>query len=162
MVVVTVFTATLAALWFIPVRWSASSLLITPVMSERVIAQRVASANVSYPAWLSTLLVRSFGGRSTIHYGDYRLDESMSLSQLLTQLTDQSGLVQHHVTFIEGWTFAQIKRALLHDDIPRLVRHRSDPDRGYRSLEIHRLRHSHYATSRKLSTSPMHLIARRQ
>lgn len=116
MVVVTVFTATLAALWFIPVRWSAPSLLITPGMSERGIAQRVASANVSYPAWLTTLLVRSFGGRSTVHYGEYRLDESMSLSQLLTHLTDQSGLVQHHVTFIEGWTFAQIKRALLHDD----------------------------------------------
>lgn len=64
-----------------------------------------------YPRFLISI-TRSNGTARRLRYGEYWIKPSMSVADLITNIVDGKGMVRHHITFIEGWTFQQIKDAL--------------------------------------------------
>ncbi len=50
-----------------------------------------------------------------LHYGEYWIKTGMTAPQLLRNIAQGTGLVYRKMTFIEGWTFDQIKQALNKD-----------------------------------------------
>ncbi|MBV53257.1 MAG: hypothetical protein CL816_04220 [Coxiellaceae bacterium] len=100
--------------WHLPLVWSSSTLIIPRGAGVNAAIKRVAASNQTYPVQLVALLVKTFGWRMQMHYGEYTLHDHLSLSELLHHIHNKTGLVQHHVTLIEGWTFQQVKQALLH------------------------------------------------
>ena len=65
------------------------------------------------------ILVRVMGKAEKIKAGFYTLNHSVTPLQLLTKLTEGE-VTLHEIVFIEGWTFAQMRKAL---DAHPLVRH---------------------------------------
>lgn len=47
-----------------------------------------------------------------LHYGEYLIKAGMTAPELLRHIAQGTGLVYRKMTFIEGWTFAQMKQAL--------------------------------------------------
>lgn len=50
-----------------------------------------------------------------LHYGEYWIKSGMTAPELLRNIAQGTGLVYRKMTFIEGWTFEQIKQALNKD-----------------------------------------------
>ncbi|MCH9769315.1 MAG: endolytic transglycosylase MltG [Gammaproteobacteria bacterium] len=64
---------------------------------------------------LVNLIVRWQGRARKLRYGEYQLEPGMSLHALLANVVQGRELVQHKITFVEGWTFAQVRQALAQD-----------------------------------------------
>jgi UPF0755 protein len=47
-----------------------------------------------------------------LHYGEYWIKSGMTAPQLLRNVVEGTGLVYRKITFIEGWTFEQIKQVI--------------------------------------------------
>lgn len=88
--------------------------------SLRGIAQQMVREGVLAEPWTFMLLVRAQGLAGEIKAGNYELHEGMTNYDLFLMITD--GLTsQRSITFIEGWTFRQIREALnRHEDIRHL------------------------------------------
>jgi len=52
---------------------------------------------------------------SQLKFGEYRIEPGQSAWQVLDQIIAGKGMVKHRITFIEGWTFARMKKALNDD-----------------------------------------------
>ena len=91
--------------------------------SLRGIAQQMVREGVLAEPWTFIFLVRAQGLAGDIKAGNYELREGMTNYDLFLMITD--GITsQRSITFIEGWTFAQVREALnRHED----VRHLSMP-----------------------------------
>lgn len=91
--------------------------------SLRGIAQQMVREGVLAEPWTFIFLVRAQGLAGEIKAGNYELHEGMTNYDLFLMITD--GITsQRSITFIEGWTFRQIREALnRHED----VRHLSIP-----------------------------------
>jgi len=88
--------------------------------SLRGIAQQMVREGVLAEPWTFMLLVRVQGLAGEIKAGNYELHEGMTKYDLFLMITD--GITsQRSITFIEGWTFRQIREALnRHEDIRHL------------------------------------------
>lgn len=88
--------------------------------SLRGIVQQMVREDVLAEPWTFMLLVRAQGLAGEIKAGNYELHEGMTNYDLFLMITD--GITsQRSITFIEGWTFRQIREALnRHEDIRHL------------------------------------------
>ncbi len=87
--------------------------------SLRAIAQQLVSEHILSEPWSFMLLVHANGMDSAIKAGNYQLEPGMSSYDLFQMITSGS-MVQHGITFIEGWSFRQMRAAL---DADESVRH---------------------------------------
>lgn len=88
--------------------------------SLRGIAQQMVKEGVLAEPWTFIFLVRAQGLAGEIKAGNYELHEGMTNYDLFLMITD--GITsQRSITFIEGWTFRQVREALnRHEDIRHL------------------------------------------
>lgn len=94
---------------------------IAPGTSFRGAARRLEEAGVAVGALRFELLARALGRAHQIKAGSYELASAPTPTELLDKLT-RGDVMLAEVTFIEGWTFRQIRAALdAHPD----VRHES-------------------------------------
>ena len=62
------------------------------------------------------MTARVNGAALKLRYGEYAVTPGMSAYDLLSNIVSGKGLVKHQITFIEGWTFKQVRAALEADD----------------------------------------------
>lgn len=83
--------------------------------SLRGIAQQMVREGILAEPWTFVLLVRAQGMASDIKAGNYELREGMTNHDLFLMITD--GITtQSNITFIEGWSFRQMREALNRDE----------------------------------------------
>lgn len=61
--------------------------------------------------YLWRVLARELGIGAKLHAGEYQLEAGITPTALLRKMA-AGDVVQHHFTIVEGWTFAQLRRAL--------------------------------------------------
>ena len=86
--------------------------------SLRSVAQQLVEQGVLHEPWSFVLLVRFFGRASEVKAGNYLINNGTSHYQLFETLTN-GDTAQVSITFIEGWTFAQMREALNKNDFIR-------------------------------------------
>ena len=59
-------------------------------------------------------LARQMGVAGKLHAGEYALPPGLTPHALLAKMA-AGEVIQHHFTIVEGWTFAQVREALTHD-----------------------------------------------
>lgn len=79
--------------------------------SLRGISQQLVGEKVLKEPWSFMLLVRVMGKAGKIKAGNYQLEQGITGFDLFQMVTDGS-MVQNSITFIEGWTFKQMREAL--------------------------------------------------
>lgn len=84
---------------------------IRPGSNLKQVAQQLADAGIIPSKWSLILLARHLNQESAIKAGDYQLTGNLSQIALLEYLT-KGDAKQNEVTFIEGWTFAQLRKVL--------------------------------------------------
>ncbi len=97
--------------------------------SLRSVARQLTEAGVLRKPWAFTALVRLFGKASAVKAGNYQLDKNLTPMQLFRKITE-GDVTQSEITFIEGWNFGQLRKAL--DEHPG-IRHET---RGLSEQEI--------------------------
>jgi len=72
---------------------------------------------------------RLSGFARQLRFGEYRITPGMSASQLLSNIVSGKGLVKYNVTFIEGWTFQDIKNLLeQNNNIRHLLKNKTNKE----------------------------------
>ncbi|MCB5206313.1 endolytic transglycosylase MltG [Methylovorus mays] len=79
--------------------------------SLRSVGQQLVQQGVLPEPWSFEVLVRLFGKASEIKAGNYQIAAGTTPYQLLVTLTN-GNTTQASITFIEGWTFQQMRAAL--------------------------------------------------
>ncbi len=118
------FTIILFAAWFYLHVHSSITLPSTPYefsirpgSNLKQISQQLENAGVIHSKWSFILLARYLNQESAIKAGDYQLTSHLTQIALLKYLS-QGDAKQNEIKFIEGWTFAQIRKILNeHPDI---------------------------------------------
>lgn len=104
----------------ISVAEDSQELVLEHGLSLRSIADRLVTEQVLQEPWRFVLLVRVMGRERDIKAGNYELKRGMTVNDLFLTLT-QGSSIQRSITFIEGWTFQQMREALnRHEDIRHL------------------------------------------
>lgn len=115
MLVVAAFGCGAAAWWWLdqplPLAATPVELSIEPGMSARVIAQTIEDSGVRTPSWALFWWFRLSGQSRQIRAGSYELGEGTTPRTLLRKLVRGEESLRI-VTFIEGWTFRQVREAL--------------------------------------------------
>lgn len=88
--------------------------------SLRSVSQQLVDQHVLGEPWSFVLLVRAFGKASEVKAGNYQIENGITPYQLFILLTNGS-TTQSSITFIEGWTFAQMRDALNRDEAVKHV-----------------------------------------
>lgn len=86
-------------------------------MGLRAVANQLREVGALRETWSFVLLGRALGKAGTIQAGNYELAAAASPLELLRRVTE-GGATQSAVTFVEGWSFRQLRAAL--DAQPRL------------------------------------------
>lgn len=87
---------------------------VTPGSSLQGVARELTDARVLSEPWNFIVLARALDKSAHLKAGQYRLEQTLTPLELLDKIT--RGDVSHSaVTFLEGWTFRQM-RALLNQD----------------------------------------------
>ena len=95
-----------------PIQFAESSFSVKQGDTLGSVAARLAQQKViSHPLYLK-LLARKEGVGNYIRQGDYRTDNVRSIRDFLNRIVSGEGIVELRVTFIEGWTFKQMRAAL--------------------------------------------------
>ena len=84
---------------------------IRPGNNLKQVSQQLAGAGIIPSKWSLILLARYLNQESAIKAGDYQLTGNLSQIALLEYLT-KGDVKQNEITFIEGWTFAQLRKVL--------------------------------------------------
>lgn len=66
---------------------------------------------ISHPVFFRWLIDVS-GARYALHYGEYTIEYPMTAWDLLSNIKAGTGLTQHRITIVNGWTFQQVMDAL--------------------------------------------------
>lgn len=107
---------------------SPQDLVLKHGSSLRGISQQLVNEHVLSEPWSFILLVRIHGKASEVKAGNYQLEKGMTAYDLF-QMVTSGNTVQRSITFIEGWTFRQMRDALNADESVRhLTMHMSDAD----------------------------------
>lgn len=83
--------------------------------SLRSVGQQLVDQGILREPWSFVLLVRMLGKASEVKAGNYLIDTGITPYELFVMLTNGSN-TQSSITFIEGWTFAQMRAALLKNE----------------------------------------------
>ena len=79
--------------------------------SLRGVAEQLVDQGILQEPWSFVLLVRALGKASEVKAGNYLINDGISHYALFEALTN-GNTAQTSITFIEGWTFAQMRNAL--------------------------------------------------
>lgn len=79
--------------------------------SLRSVAKQLSEAGALREPWAFTLLARLKGREGDVKAGNYALDRNVTPLELLYIVT-RGDVSQSEITFIEGWTFKQMRKAL--------------------------------------------------
>jgi UPF0755 protein len=94
----------------------------------RGISQQMVSEGVLKEPWTFMFMVRINGMASAIKAGNYQLEQGMTAYDLFRMITN-GNTVQRGITFIEGWTFKQMRMALnANESVRHLGMHLSDAE----------------------------------
>lgn len=93
--------------------------------SLKSVARQLTTAGVLSETWDFVVLARLFGKASNIKAGNYQLETALTPLQLLRKITE-GDVSQSEITFIEGWNFRQIRKAL--DAHPSITHETRDMD----------------------------------
>ena len=105
---------------------------ISPGRGLRAAASEIARSGVEIDPWMLIALGKLWRVETSIKAGSYEISRGINLVDLLSKLT-RGDVTQTEITFIEGWTFRQMRERLdAHPD----VRHDS---KGLTDAEIMRL-----------------------
>jgi UPF0755 protein len=120
----------LAAAWCIryplhelPLRASPLQFSVSPGSSLRSASHQMVEAGVLRSALPFEILTRLFGDPRNIKAGNYEVERGLTPLELINKLT-RGNSAALAITFVEGWTFRQLRKAL--DDHPSLA-HESQP-----------------------------------
>jgi UPF0755 protein len=102
----------------LPLRSSPLQFSISPGSSLRSASQQMVEAGVLRSALPFEILTRLFGDPRNIKAGNYEVEKGLTPVELMNKLTRGSAAALA-VTFVEGWNFRQVRRAL--DDHPGLL-----------------------------------------
>ncbi len=103
-------------------------LSIRPGSNLKQVAQQLADDGVLLTKWSLILLARYSNQESAIKAGDYQLTENITQLTLLENLT-KGNAKQNEVRFIEGWTFAQLRKVLNeHPEIKKTTTYLSEEE----------------------------------
>lgn len=83
--------------------------------SLRSVGQQLVDQGVFNEPWSFVMLVRLLGKAGEVKAGNYLIDTGITPYELFVVLTNGSN-TQSSITFIEGWTFAQMRAALLRNE----------------------------------------------
>ncbi|MCE7914703.1 MAG: endolytic transglycosylase MltG [Nitrosomonas sp. PRO4] len=86
-------------------------LSIRPGINLKQVAQKLEDDDVLITKWSLILLARYLNRDVAIKAGDYQLTENITQIALLEYLT-KGDAKQNEITFIEGWTFSQLRKVL--------------------------------------------------
>lgn len=86
--------------------------------SLQAAARRMTEAQVLSEPWQFVILARALGKSADIKAGEYRIEQELTPLGLLDKIT-RGDVSQSAITFVEGWTFRQLRAAL--DQHPSLV-----------------------------------------
>lgn len=101
---------------------------IQPGSSLKQVSQQLADAGVIPSKWSLIVLARYLDQESAIKAGDYQLSGNLSQRALLEYLI-KGDAKQNEIKFLEGWTFAQLKKTLNeHPSIKNTTAHLSDQE----------------------------------
>lgn len=75
------------------------------------VAHNLQQQNIIYNAQAFILLTTITGNTKDIHAGEYEIPAQISLWKLIQKFKTDD-VIKHSITFVEGWTFNQIKQAL--------------------------------------------------
>lgn len=90
---------------------------IVPGSGLRSATRQIRDAGVDIRPWQFNLIARISGNQTAIKAGSYQLAEGTTPWQLLKKITS-GDFSQAEITFIEGWTFRQVRMALdAHPDV---------------------------------------------
>lgn len=110
--------AVLAGGWLVYFSVQPLSLPATPYEFElhpgstlKGVARQLAEAGVLHEPWSFVALGRLLGKQSEIKAGNYELESGLTPLSLLGKIT-RGDVTQQEITFIEGWTFRQMRAAL--------------------------------------------------
>lgn len=89
--------------------------------SLRTVAQQLVRHEILSEPWSFVLLVRAFGKAGEIKAGNYLIEDGVTPYQLFIIFTEGSTRLSS-ITFIEGWTFQQVRNALnTHDEVKHMT-----------------------------------------
>lgn len=89
--------------------------------SLRSVAQQLVRHEILSEPWSFVLLVRAFGKAGEIKAGNYLIEDGVTPYQLFIIFTEGSTRLSS-ITFIEGWTFQQMRNALnTHDEVKHMT-----------------------------------------
>jgi len=116
----------LAGLWWyaaspVALRADTVEFSIKPGSSLRSATRQMLDSGVTLNGWAFTLLGRALGRAAAIKAGSYQAERGIRVLALLDKLT-AGEFTQVEITFIEGWTFKQVRAAL---DANPSLRHES-------------------------------------
>ncbi|MDA8383484.1 MAG: endolytic transglycosylase MltG [Betaproteobacteria bacterium] len=104
--------------WPVPLPTTPYAFTVTHGSSLKATARQLTQAHLLREPWTFVLLARALGEAADVKAGSYALARAVSPLELLRKVT-QNDATQSEITFIDGWTFAQMRRAL--DQDPALV-----------------------------------------
>jgi len=79
--------------------------------SLKSVSRQLTEAGLLQQPWSFTLLVRALGKAGEIKAGNYQLEQSITPLQLFYKIS-RGDSSQSEITFIEGWSFKQLRAAL--------------------------------------------------
>lgn len=107
----------------------ARSFNVDPGRTLRGVSEQFAQAGLISERWSFLVFARAMGAAGQIKAGSYEVEARISPYRLLEKIV-QGDFAQAEITFIEGWTFAQLRSAL---DAHPSLRHDS---RGLSNAQI--------------------------
>lgn len=92
-----------------------TSIKVYPAQSARIVSQNLyAQKLIQHPTLFSWLIILT-GNRYALRYGEYQIQHPMTAWNLLRHMIKGSDLVKHRITIVNGWTFDQIREAMMAD-----------------------------------------------
>lgn len=91
--------------------------------SLKSVARQMTDAGILREPWSFSLLVRAYGKAGEIKAGNYQLETNLTPLELFYKIT-RGDVSQVELTFIEGWTFRQLRKSL--DDHPGIEHKTAD------------------------------------
>ena len=97
-------------------RGKATSVIVQPGSTIHDLADQLDRRGLITHPGVFVFDARISGDAKRLRYGEYRILPGMSASQLLSNIISGKGVVKYQITFVEGWTFRDIKNMLREDN----------------------------------------------
>jgi len=89
-----------------------TSVKVMPGSNLQQLADKLQRKGLLQHPHVFKMLVHAQNMSTNLRFGEYEIKPGMSPAELLQNIRQAKGFVQHQITFIEGWTFAQVLKAI--------------------------------------------------